>query len=305
MSRLTIRHLRDSELKTAGRLVIDSINALFKKNNIDPIRIRVTGPSPFMLHLKHTDPDGCLGAFEGDRMVGFVSSIIRENQWYLAFLFIAPGRWGKGIGKKLLVRALKTADLTETNLFSLCTFSYNPQAVALYSSFGMTPYEAILNMKWQHKNRVKLRVKRPGRKLSIEIVEDYEKLAFINRLDRENRGLARPEDHKFFIDNDKTDLIHFLDKGKPVGYAVLYKKGIIAPVSTVDPVYLPDMLSACIRYQLDAACEEITVGCAGSNGDIIRYLLGVGFRVNEIALLVSNKRFGNLNQYLPAHLAIF
>lgn len=292
-------------MKQAFRLVINSDNALMKKVNREPWKIRVTAPHPLMMHMKHTDPDGCVGAFENDRMVGFASSIIRENQWYLGYLFVAPGKWSGGIGRKLLTRVHATADPHEVDLFSLCTFSYNYQAVALYSSFGMPPQSVILNLLWKRESDRKLKVKRPERKLTMRHIDDYEKLGFISKLDKKNRGVTRPEDHKFFIDNDKCELVSFYDGRKPVGYAVLYKGGWVAPVSAVDPTYLPDMVMSCVRHQLDAECKQIAFNCAGSNGAILQQLLKIGFRIDETLLLMSNRPFGNLLSYLPAHLAIF
>jgi len=305
MKGFSIRKLKDNEMRRVLRLVVDSSNALNRKNNRKLTRIRIAAADPFMLHLKHTDPNGCVGAFENDRLVGFASSIIRENQWYLGYLFVAPGKWGKGIGRRLLARVMKTADTHQISLFSLCTFSYNPHAVALYTSFGMPVQSGILIMKWQKTGGNKLKLKSSNRKLVIEHIDDYENLGFINRLDKKNRGVARPEDHKFFIDNEASDLISFHDGRKQVGYAVLYRDGWIAPVSAIDKAYLPDLLDACIRLQLDAGCREIAVRCEGSNGDMANHILRIGLRIIDIPLLMSNKRFGNLGCYLPAHLAIF
>jgi GNAT superfamily N-acetyltransferase len=305
MPRLSIRKLKDGEMKQAFRLVVNSSNALMKKVNRKPWRIRITAPHPLMMHMKHTDPDGCIGAFENDKMVGFASSTIRENHWYLGYLFVAPGRWSRGIGRKLLTRVRATADPHEVDLFSLTTFSYNPQAVALYTSSGMPPYCPIMNVDWKRDSGRKLKLRRPERKLTVRDIDDYEKLGFINKLDKRNRGVTRPEDHKFFIDNDKCKLVSFYDGRKPVGYAVFFKGGWVAPVSAIDPSYLPDMLNGCVRHQLDAECKQIGFNCAGSNGAILQYLLKIGFRIDETLLLMSNRPFGNLLSYLPAHLAIF
>ena len=305
MPRLSIRKLKDSEMKQAYRLVVDSSNALLKKVNREQWKIRITAPHPLMMHMKHTDPDGCVGAFENDRMVGFASSIIRENHWYLGYLFIAPGRWSRGIGRRLLSRVIATADPHEVDLFSLCTYSYSSQAVALYSSFGMPPRSVILKLEWKRGSDRKLKVKRPERKLTMRPIDDYEKLGFINKLDKRNRGVTRPEDHKFFIDNDKCELVSFYDGRKPVGYVVLYTAGWAAPVSAVDPTYLPDMVMSCMRYQLDRERKLIILNCPGSNGVILQQLLKSGFRISDTELLMSNRPFGNLLSYLPAHLAIF
>jgi GNAT superfamily N-acetyltransferase len=305
MSRLSIRKLKDDEMKQAFRLVVDSGNAFMRRVNREQWKIRITAPHPLMMHMKHTDPDGCVGAFENDRMVGFASSIIREHNWHLGYLFVAPGRWGRGIGRRLLTRVIATADPHEVDLFSLCTFAYNSQAVALYSSFGIPPQSLILNLEWRRDSARQLRVRRPERKLTMRHIDDYEKLGFISKLDKRNRGVTRPEDHKFFIDNDNCELVSFYGGRKPVGYAVLYDFGWVAPVSAVDPTYLPDMVTSCVRHQLERECRLIIFNCPGSNGAILQKLLKIGFRIRDTELLMSSKPFGNLDCYLPAHLAIF
>ncbi len=305
MSDISIRKLKDSAMREAYRLVADSGNVLMKRSNRKPVRIRITAPNPFMMHLKHTDPDGCIGAFESDRMVGFACSIIRENQWYLPFLFIAPGRWGRGIGRKLLRRSLSTADRREVDLFSLCTFSHNPHAVALYISFGMPPQSVILHMLLKTANRTGVRLSRQTRKLTMRRIEDYETLGFVNRLDRKNRGVARPEDHKYFIDDKETELIGFHDGRRPVGYSVVGADGRIGPVSAIDPEFLLDILNICVRRSVDAGRALIRVNCPGNNTAISKHLLGLGFRIMDPLLLMSNKPFGNLDCYLPGPLTIF
>ncbi|MFH1891227.1 MAG: GNAT family N-acetyltransferase [Candidatus Zixiibacteriota bacterium] len=305
MNRISIRKLKDEELKQAYRLVMNSFNALRRKNNLNPMKYRATRPDPFLLHLKRTDPDGCIGAFDGDRMVGYASAIIRDYQWYLAFLFVTPGKWNKGVGRKLLTRSLKIADTENIRLFSLCTFSYNPAAVALYSSFGMTPMEPIPVFMWPRDSKVKLKVTKPAAKLTTRIITDYEELGFINKLDVKNRGLARPEDHKFALDKPDTEVVMFYDGRRPVGYSVLQPEGPIAPISAREPQYLADMVNWSIRRQLERETKVILIFCPGSNAKMVQHLLKTGMKIREINLLMSNKRFGDLECYLPANLAIF
>jgi len=305
MNRLSIRKLKDDDLKPACRLVVNSFNALRRRNNLKPITFRTTHPEPFLLHLKRTDPDGCVGAFDGDKMVGYASAIIRDYQWYLSYLFVASGKWNKGVGRKLLRRSLKITDTENIRLFSLCTFSYNPAAIALYSSFGMTPMEAIPLFAWNREGKITLKVKKPSTQLTTRLITDYEELGFINKLDVRNRGLARPEDHKFALDKPDTEVVMFYDGRRPVGYSVLQPDGTIAPTSAREPQYLADMVNWSMRRQLEREAKAILIFCPGSNGSMVQHLLKTGLQIREINLLMSNKRFGDLECYLPANLAIF
>jgi GNAT superfamily N-acetyltransferase len=306
MNEIRIRRVTEPELLQATRIIRNSYNALLRKNGMPVVRVRVRQAPELLVHLRRTDPDGCLGAFDGNRMVGFASAIVRDYQWYLAFLFVAPSHWDKGIGRRLMTRALKIADPATVNLFSLCTFSYNPLAIALYSSFGMTPVEPILVMRWQEASGKKLRVPKPSRKLSIDVISNYEDLDFINKLDVKNRGLARPEEHKFAIDSKSIDLLLFRDGRKPVGYSMLnHESFFVAPISAISPEYLHDITSLSINRMLETEPKGIIIFCPGSNCIIVESLLKTGMKIREVNLLLSNRRFGDLDRYLPAHLAVF
>jgi GNAT superfamily N-acetyltransferase len=305
MQRLSIRKLREADMTNANRTVMSSFNALRRKNGFKPHRVRITRPEPFMVHLMRTDPNGCLGAFIGDQMVGYAQSVVREHQWYLAFLFVKPGKWGRGIGRKLLEKTLKTADPTEVTIYSLCTFSYNPQAIALYSSYGMTPTEPILLFRWARDSKTALNPGKPKHDLRVEVINDYDKLGFINKLDEKNRGLMRPEEHKFAIDSSTTELLLFYDGRKRVGYAATMEIGTIAPISAISPDYLEDMTRICITRVLEADSKMIALHCPGSNARMMQVLLEIGIPIVETNLLLTNKPFGRLDHYIPAHLTVF
>ncbi len=292
-------------MTNANRMVMSSFNALRRKNNFKPHRVRITRPEPFMVHLMRTDPDGCLGAFMGDQMVGYAQSVVREHQWYLAFLFVKPGKWGRGIGRKLLEKTLKTADPTEVTTYSLCTFSYNPQAIALYSSYGMTPTLPILLFRWPRSSKTMLTPGKSKRDLRIEVIDDYGMLGFVNKLDARNRGLMRPEEHKFAIDSSTTELLLFFDGRKRVGYAVTTETGFIAPISAITPDYLEDMTRICIARVLETDSKIIALHCPGSNTRMMQVLLEIGMPIVETNLLLTNRPFGRLDNYIPAHLAVF
>ncbi len=292
-------------MKRATRLIIDSSNALRKAHGLETAQVRVTQPSRFFDHFRRTDPEGCYCAFEGDRMVGYVSSIVREHEWYLAFLFVTPGRWGRGIGRKLLDKSIKYGKDNGSTLFALCTYSYNPDAVALYSRYGMTPYVPILHMHWDKSKHQELRTEAEFQPLDENEIRDYEELNPINKLDRRNRGIARPEDHKFLIDSNDHYIIAYSKNSKIVGYAAFYRQGLIAPITAITPDYLRRIVNQAINRQLDAGTERLKLFCAGSSRKTLSYLLKMGLHVGDIDLLLTEKPFGNLKLYLPAHLAMF
>jgi len=305
MQKLKIRKTKEADMKRVTRLIIDSSNALRKAHGLDIARIRVTRPNSFFDHFRRTDPDGCFSAFEGDRLVGYGSAIIREHEWYLAFLFVTPGRWNRGIGRKLLDKTIAYGKGNGSTRFSLCTYSYNPDAVALYSLYGMTPHVPILHLEWTRDKNRGLKIETDSQPLDETEIKDYEELEPINKLDRKNRGIARPEDHKFCIDSDDHHMIAYSKNSKIVGYASLYRQGLIAPITATSPEYLRKIINQSISRQLSAGADKIRLFCAGSSRKTLMYLLSIGLHIGDIDLLLTEKPFGNLKLYLPAHLAMF
>ncbi len=55
--------------------------------------------------LVETDGEGCWAAESGDEMIGFATSLRREQVWCLATFAVRPGLQGHGVGARLLEAA--------------------------------------------------------------------------------------------------------------------------------------------------------------------------------------------------------
>lgn len=75
-----------------------------------PAAATVARTETMIANLIETDAPGCWAAVEGERLVGFAASVRRAHLWGLSLLFVHPDRWSAGVGRRLLTRALDSAD---------------------------------------------------------------------------------------------------------------------------------------------------------------------------------------------------
>ncbi len=88
------------------------------------------------------EPVFCFGAYEGERMIGFVTYVLRRSTWskgdycYLEDIFVGPSHRGKGVGRNL-VCAVKESALRKgcTRLYWM-THESNKTAQRLYDKLA-------------------------------------------------------------------------------------------------------------------------------------------------------------------------
>ena len=305
-SNISVRRLKKTDTIKSNKLVMDTINQLRKEHNLYPYPFpEKRRRNKLMIHLIDTDPAGSYGAFVGNKMIGYSSAMVRDGQWYLAFLFVDPKYQGRGIGKRLLKRSLIITKDEEIHTHSLATFAYNAHAVALYTAFGFHPIESLPMMVWRARKGKQVRRIRNDYHFRIINIDNYEQIEVLNRLDKKNRGIYRPEEHKFWIDLDTAKGYLFYDGRKLAGYSQIIRDEIIAPVNVTRPEYLVPVLSEMINLHRKPDEGGIVLWVPGRRGDVMEFLMKHDFKVEELEILMSDRMFFNLDCYLPANLAFF
>lgn len=304
--KISIRKMKPDDSIMAARLLMRTVNYLRKKNGLEPMKYKIPRKRNLMMcHLMKTDPNGAYVAFRDDRMIGYGQAMLRDGHWYLANLFTDPRSQNKGIGRKLLSRTLNITKDREVHTHSLATFSYNPLAVALYTSFGFFPIQIFPMMVLTNNE------KKPVRKIKNEYTfkavptEDYSQIEILNRLDKKNRGVYRPEDHKFWIDSDRHRGHIFYHGRKVAGYADIIDNTVIAPINASSPEYLVPLLIENINLCLANKAKKVIVWVPGTRGDLMQFLLKKKFLIEENEILMSDRMFYNEACYIPASLAFF
>jgi ribosomal protein S18 acetylase RimI-like enzyme len=303
---IKIRKIKPEETIAAEKLIMRTYNKLRKDNGMELIPYKPSRKkNPGLCHRMNTDPKGTYGAFKNGKMVGFSQAFIRDGHWYLAELFVDSRLQCKGLGRKLLKKSLSITKDEDVHTHSLATFSYNPTAIALYSSFGFHPIRLLPRMQWAKDKKKKKRKMKTGYDFKSVAIESYKQIEILNKLDKRSRGIYRPEEHKYWIDSeDITGQIFYLGR-KVVGYSYSWKDIFIVPVCARSSEYLLPLLKETINILRSRDSEKISLWISGTNGNIMEFLLKDGFKIEENEVLMSDRMFYKEDSYIPAPLDIF
>lgn len=221
-----------------------------------------------------------------DAIVAFAAAITRDNVAYLTDLFVRPDEQSSGIGQALLGHVMPADGRIH------CTVSStDPRALALYVRHGMRP-------RWPHVN---LRLNGPFRsplpasavEVEVEVARpgDPDLVAW----DVAVGGRSRPEDHAFWVREQRGTPLWFRRGGNVVGYGYvrLGAGSLQYPDScTIGPVGVASSDDA-------VACVLAAVDYAGKNADVLRIhlpgphrslapLLELGFHITYLETFVSS-----------------
>jgi len=298
-----IDHLAPRDLLAAAKLMYRTADAIRVPAGLPPLGIKVKTTPRLLRHIYDQDTDLSWGAYEGTKLVGFATSHMRDRQWHVSYLFVDPAHQDRGLGTALLRTGLAEAQKRGAHITSQCTFTYNPKAIALYSRLGMFPRKNLLRME----GPPCAQLDRPPAPPSVEprLIDSTALLSDLNHMDREVRGVNRGVDHCYWLADDDYSGYIFHAGNNAVGYAYISQQGFIAPVLATRDTFLADILTHCLH--LLPADSDITprIWLNGKNFASLTLLLKLGFRINEIAVLMTNRVFCDMRRYVPASLAVF
>ena len=250
-SEIRIRRTKFTDLLDAFKLVIGTANHLRKRSGMDSLHFRIDGPYPLMVHLLKTDPEGSFVAVNNQNVIiGFTMSQMRDGEWYLAYLFVNPAYQSTGIGQKLLAKAMKYGTDCGCSRRALATFSYNPNAVALYSKYGMSPQRPIVAMIKSDQSSNMRSLKPSSKRLSAEVIKDHRYVNRLTSFDHRARGIARPEEHFFWSGQISRDVLVFHEGTRLAGYSVVSQTGSIGPIAAARAEYLQTIMIMSLEHSL-------------------------------------------------------
>lgn len=287
---------RKQDLLPAFKMIRTSLNHLRKSTGKEIHRYRLRKLYE-VEHMYSTDKKTFWCAWAGKNIVGFAAALQRGKQWYLGFLFTHPKYQDKGVGRRLLEKVWREGPgMTH----SLSTFAYNMQAVGIYGKFGMAPLCTLPVMEAKLDKLVLLEPS--GLKARMELTnEDY---AWINKLESKIRDYSHPQEWKFWRKFEMSQKYIFENKGKRVGYSMVYKGGGIAPAGAISNDYLTKVIAETLRLAKPEK-KSFRVCCPTHNINLYRFLLASGFRLSEMDLFLSDRPYADFQRYVPAQLAIF
>jgi ribosomal protein S18 acetylase RimI-like enzyme len=304
---ITIRRTRQADLIEAITLVTTTANHLRRKRGMSTTRLKkLKQPPAILVHFLKTDPEGSFVAFDRKgKMVGFTMSMIREDEWYLAFLFVDPTLQSKGLGQKLLDKAMRYGKKNKCKRWALCTFAYNPQAIAVYTKMGMPAQRPLLTMERKRKDDEAFKKLRAPIKLTVTKITEEKYINRLTALDRRARQLARPEEHFFWLADENYHTLIFHDGKKLVGYAVVNSRGMIAPVVASEPKYLTSLMAYAVEWGAAQGHKFQILFVQGEQLEVIRMLMAAGFHIDETTLVMASEQVSDPKLYIPATLSHF
>lgn len=191
------------------------------------------GPDParFVPLWRHVLRSGAMFLAQDPDPVGFSAAIVRDGVWFLSLLWVRPERQGEGIGGALLDAALDWGHGAST--FSVVA-SPDPTAQALYLRRSMFPI-------WWQQEWVGAGLETPSMPDPIDDLSPEDQ-PWVDELERRVRGVARPEDHRFWLARARG--LALRRGGEPVGYVYAWPGGRIGPGAADEAADLPILLQA-------------------------------------------------------------
>jgi ribosomal protein S18 acetylase RimI-like enzyme len=291
---LVFRPACADELQRAEGLVVRSINDLTERHGFGPMA--TLRPPEFQLFSLKDDPDGLWVAEADGEIIGFALSWVCGDLWFLAELFVAPGRQGCGVGNELLARTFEHAKKAGATNKSLITFTFNVTSQGLYIRHGLLPRLPIY-MFCAARDTLMTRLK--GDKLRHTPIESSAShLKTLAQLDVATLGISRQKHHRYLLDDGTMKGVLLHDRGDCIGYAYVSATGHVGPLAVAQA----HGMSAAFRTALDLAAmsgaAQVSAFLPGVS-DAVGVAVQHGMRITFPMVLLSMRDFGDWSRYLP------
>jgi hypothetical protein len=259
------------------------------------------GPVP--AYLRHVLDTGTLVVAErnGD-IVGFAGAVTRGNVVFLTDLFVDPLHQSGSLGKTLLGTTLPGGD----SLVHCTLSSSDPRAQSLYIRAGMVPDWPYFGLRLDESTSYVRGQAQRDVEVTEALASDIPELV---RVDAEQSGRYRPEDHTFWIQQERAVPLWFRREGHMIGYGYIRlgagtiwhpRACAIGPVGAATT----GEATACVLAAVEWAAERapvIRIGVPGPHGSLA-LLLKRGFRITYVDTFVSGAPapFFNPRSYVPS-----
>jgi GNAT superfamily N-acetyltransferase len=252
-----IRRADEGDLLPLAEVFVSAATYLterYRPEQVGHMPLDPEGRLPFYRHLLAT---GALFVAEDPQPVGFSAAVLRDGVWFLSQLWVLPERHAGGIGSALLDEALAWG--LGASAFTVVA-SPHPAAQVMYLRASMYPL-------WvQHELTGGDADPQPVPD-GIEVLEEADQ-GWVDELDREVRGIARPQDHSFW--RAQAAGLALRRGAEPTGYVYVWSDGKVGPGAVRDPADMPAVITAA-RHR---AGGEATFAVPSTNwaalGDLVR-----------------------------------
>jgi ribosomal protein S18 acetylase RimI-like enzyme len=289
------RPARAKELERAEELVVRSINDLTERHGFGAMAS--LRPPYFQLFSLKDDPDGLWVAEDAGQIVGFAFSWVCGDLWFLAELFVAPGRQGSGIGNELLKRTLQHAQTSGTTHKALITMAFNRVSQGLYIRHGLFPRLPIYNFGVA---REVLMGRLQGAQLRCASLEETAShLHSLAQIDARALGVSREKHHRYLINDGATRGVLLYAGDDCIGYVYVNADGHIGPLAVSQPAALGGAFRTALSLAADSGSSQVSAFLPGTSDATLSIAIEHGMRITFPMVLMSTRDFGYWTQYLP------
>jgi GNAT superfamily N-acetyltransferase len=258
-----IRRAEDDDLIELARVFVRTATYLterYRPEAVGHVSTDVEGRLPLYRHLRET---GAVFVAEDDGLpVGFSAAVVRQGVWFLSQLWVLPEHHAGGIGSALLDEALAWGREGGARTFSVVA-SPHPAAQLMYLRASMYPL-------WTQLELTAGEARRPEAPPGVLPITEGD-LGWVADLDRDVRGIVRPEDHAFWRGH-ATGLALRRDD-RPAGYVYVWEDGKVGPGAAAEPRDVVSLIQAA-RHQ---AVGPVTFSVPSSNWTALHELVRLGF----------------------------
>jgi len=291
---LDFRLARVDELQRAEELVVRCINDLTVRHGFGPMA--TLRPPDFQLFCLKDDPQGVWVAEDDGEIIGFALSWVCGGLWFLAELFVAPGRQGGGMGNALLTRTFEHARKAGVENKALITFTFNVVSQGLYIRNGMFPRLPIYLFSGA---RNALISSEHGEKLACTPLEQTEAhLRELARFDLGALGFSREKHHRYLLADPTMKGFLLLNRADCVGYAYVSATGHVGPLAVAHTHDMGAGFRTALSLAAASGASQVSAFLPGIS-ESVALAIRHGMRIAFPMVLVSERDFGDWTRYLP------
>lgn len=292
---IVYRPARADELQATQAHIIRSINDLTERHGFGAMAS--VRPPDFQLFSWKDDPAGLWTAEQDGEMVGSAFSWVSGNLWFLAELFVAPGRQGQGIGNELLKRTLDHADKAGAMHKALITFTFNQVSQALYIRHGLFPRLPVYMFS---ASRDAVMARLPDERMRcVRIENTAAHLGALAAIDASALGVSRDKHHRYLIGDAATKGFLLCEGDDCAGYVYVNLSGHIGPLAVANPETVGAAFVTALHVAAESEAPQISAFIPGTSEAALRIAVRQGMRITLPMVLMSSEAFGDWTRYLP------
>lgn len=279
---MRIRRAEESDVRALAEIQVAGREWLARRYEPETLHQFPADPGSTTLTMRHLLRTGAVFMAEDPEPVGFASAVIRDGAWFLSQLWVAIDRQGAGIGSALLDEALAWGH--GSSIFSVVASPF-PGAQTIYMRRSMFPLWPAMEFEGEPPEEDP-----PGGAGDLT-AEDQ---PWVNELDREVRGIARPEDHAFFREHARG--IALRRGGEPLGYLYAWPGGKIGPAAIRDGRDTAELLRAGIA----AGPKRVTLVVPTTNWAALREATRLRLRLVSRTVFMASRVMPDGSRYLSS-----